>query len=69
MVMEDNRSAEVKRAKMTEIMRPIEQQMLLCESPQDKAMMACALLAVAKDLLDKTVGEEGRAYIFRGFTQ
>ena len=67
--MEGTITQSADRHRMAELLQPIEQQISVCHTAQDKVMMACALLAAAKDLLDNTMGEEGRQHIFKGFTQ
>ena len=65
--MEDNRTPEQKRSRMAELMRPIEQQLLMCDDPRDQIMMACAMLVTCRDVLDQHLGEDGRRHILGGF--
>ena len=46
--------------RMKELCRPVEQQILMCDSREDILMMACALLTHVKTMLDSQIGIEGR---------
>jgi hypothetical protein len=50
---------------MTELMRPIEQQILMCDSREDQLMMACAMLQRTRELFDLHIGEDGRKTMFK----
>ena len=49
--------------RMKELCRPVEQQILMCDSREDILMMACALLTHVKTMLDSQIGIEGRKTI------
>lgn len=49
--------------RMQELMRPIEQQIMMCDSREDVLMLACAMLDKAKTILDSQIGVEGRKII------
>ena len=49
--------------RMRELCKPIEQQILMCDSQEDILMMACAMLQHVKTMLDSQIGEEGRKQI------
>ena len=49
--------------RMLELMRPIEQQIMMCDSREDVLMLACAMLDKAKTILDSQIGVEGRKTI------
>ena len=51
--------------RMTELMRPIEQQILMCDSREDQLMMACAMLQRTRELFDYHIGENGRKTMFQ----
>ena len=51
--------------RMSELMRPIEQQILMCDSREDQLMMACAMLQRTRELFDYHIGEEGRKTMFK----
>ena len=49
--------------RMKELCRPVEQQILMCDSREDILMMACAMLTHVKTMLDSQIGVEGRKTI------
>ena len=51
--------------RMSELMRPIEQQILMCDDREDQLMMACAMLQRTRELFDLHLGEEGRKKMFK----
>ena len=51
--------------RMLELMRPIEQQIMMCDSREDVLMLACAMLDKAKTILDSQIGVEGRKTIIK----
>jgi hypothetical protein len=51
--------------RMTDLMRPIEQQILMCDDREDQLMMACAMLQRTRELFDLHIGEEGRKKMFK----
>ena len=51
--------------RMRELCKPIEQQILMCDSQEDILMMACAMLQHVKTMLDSQIGEEGRKQIIK----
>jgi len=53
---------------MRELMRPIEQQILMCDDREDQLMMACAMLQRTRELFDYHIGEAGRKQMFRELT-
>ena len=48
---------------MRELCRPIEQQIMMCDSKEDILMMACAMLQHVKTMMDSQIGVEGRKQI------
>tara|TARA_R110000765_G_scaffold352160_1_gene442067 strand:- start:308 stop:496 length:189 start_codon:yes stop_codon:yes gene_type:complete len=48
------------RSRMKELMRPVEQQILMCDDSNDILMLACAMLDRVKIILDSQLGEVGR---------
>ena len=46
--------------RMRVLMRPIEQQIMMCDDQNDVLMLACAMLDKAKTILDSQLGEAGR---------
>jgi hypothetical protein len=53
------------RQRMAELMKPIQQQILMCDDHRDQLMMASAMLIAAKDLFDLHIGESGRRTMFK----
>jgi hypothetical protein len=53
------------RQRMAELMKPIQQQILMCDDHRDQLMMASAMLIAAKDLFDLHIGEDGRKMMFK----
>jgi len=51
--------------RMKELMRPIEQQIMMCDSREDVLMLACAMLDKAKTILDSQIGVDGRKTIIK----
>jgi len=49
--------------RMRELCKPIEQQILMCDSREDILMMACAMLQHVKTMMDTQIGVEGRKQI------
>ena len=54
--------------RMTELMKPLTQQILMCDNNNDMLMLASCFLVVTKDILDKQIGDRGRKLMFREFT-
>ena len=51
--------------RMADLMRPIQQQILMCDDREDQLMMACAMLQRTRELFDLHLGEEGRKKMFK----
>ena len=51
--------------RMRELCKPIEQQILMCDSQEDILMMACAMLQHVKTMMDSQIGVEGRKQILK----
>ena len=56
-------SAIVKR--MKELTKPIDQQILMCDSREDLLMMASVMLSRTKEIFDLELGEAGRKQMFK----
>jgi hypothetical protein len=50
---------------MSELMEPIEQQLMMCDDREDQLMMACAMLQRVRELFDLHLGENGRKLMFK----
>mgnify|MGYP000132541924 CR=1 FL=1 len=53
--------------RMKELMRPIEQQIMMCDDDNEIMMLACAMLQSAKDILDSQLGTDGRKKMFNDY--
>ena len=49
--------------RMKELCKPVEQQIMMCDSREEILMMACAMLTHVKTMLDSQIGIEGRKTI------
>jgi hypothetical protein len=54
--------------RMSELMKPIEQQILMCDTREDLVMLACAMMITIKDIFDLEIGEEKRKEMFKELT-
>ena len=54
--------------RMAELMKPIEQQIMMCDNREDLLMFACAMMTTVKDLFDQEIGLEGRKTMFKDYT-
>lgn len=59
-----NREERIKR--IEELMKPIDQQIMMCDDDQDLLMMASAMIATAKQILIINIGRDGAREIFKG---
>lgn len=48
---------------MRELCKPVEQQIMMCDSREEILMMACAMLTHVKTMMDTQIGVEGRKQI------
>ena len=51
--------------RMEELMRPVDQQIMMCDSREDVLMMACAMMQRVREIFDNEIGEEHRRAMFR----
>ena len=51
--------------RMRELCKPVEQQIMMCDSREDILMMACAMLTHVKTMLDSQIGIDGRKQIIK----
>ena len=50
--------------RMAELSKPIDQQIMMCDSREEVLMLASVLLTRVKDMFDTQIGTEGRREIF-----
>jgi hypothetical protein len=58
-----DKNKTVKR--MSELMEPIDQQIMMCDDRRDMLMMACAMLQRTREIFDAELGEQGRKLMFQ----
>lgn len=58
--------SEIER--MAELMKPINQQILMCDTREELIMFACAMMITIKDIFDMEIGEEKRKEMFKGLS-
>jgi hypothetical protein len=51
--------------RMSELMSPVDQQIMMCDDRQDLLMMACAMLQRVDEIFTQELGKGGRAQMFR----
>jgi|TARA_R110000868_G_scaffold16743_1_gene74414 hypothetical protein len=51
--------------RMEELIRPIDQQIYMCDDRRDLLMFNCAMLQRVREVFDLLVGEEGRKNMFK----
>jgi hypothetical protein len=50
--------------RMSELMSPVEQQIMMCDDRQDLLMMACAMLQRVDEIFTQELGKSGRNQMF-----
>ena len=50
--------------RMSELSRPIDQQIMMCDSSNEVLMLACVLLQRVREMMDSQIGKEARKEIF-----
>jgi len=53
------------KERMRELCKPVEQQILMCDSREDVLMMACAMLEHVKTMMDSQIGKDGRKQVIK----
>jgi hypothetical protein len=51
--------------RMEELIKPIDQQIYMCDDRRDLLMFNCAMLQRVREVFDMLVGEEGRKNMFK----
>ncbi len=51
--------------RMSELMSPIDQQLMMCDDVEDQLMLACAMLQRVREVFDQALGQEGRKKMFK----
>jgi len=50
--------------RMSEMMELIDDSIMLTDNPKEMLMLACAMLQRTKEIMDGTIGEERRKFMF-----
>ena len=53
--------------RMSELVEPIERQIMLCDTREDLLMMACVMLQRTREIFDAELGVQGRKKMFEDF--
>ena len=51
--------------RMSELMQPIDQQIMMCDDREEILMLACAMLQRVREIFDQQLSVEGRKKMFR----
>jgi hypothetical protein len=54
--------------RMEELMAPVEQQIMMCDSRQELLMMACAMMQRTHEIFLQELGENGTKLMYKDFT-
>jgi len=57
------------QARMEKLMRPVDQQIMMCDDRDEVLMMACAMIQRVKEIFDSQLGTEGRKKMFADFVK
>lgn len=55
--------------RMKQLMKPIEQQIMMCDDREDMLMLACGMLQRTREIFDLTLGPRGRMKMFEEYTK
>jgi hypothetical protein len=55
--------------RMEELMRPVDQQIMMCDDRDEVLMMACVMLQRVKEIFDSQLGTDGRKKMFTDFVK
>ena len=53
--------------RMTELMEPIDRQILMCDTSEDVLMFASIMMSTAKQMMVSNLGEENTKELMKGF--
>jgi len=51
--------------RMSELMAPVDQQLMMCDDTNELLMMACAMLQRSSEIFDQVIGPDGRKAMFK----
>jgi len=52
------------RIRMHELMFPVEQQIMMCDSREELLMMACAMMQRSAEIIDSQISRKARSRLF-----
>jgi hypothetical protein len=52
---------------MSELMAPVEQQIMMCDNREELLMMACAMMQRTHEIFLHELGEEGSKLMYKGY--
>jgi hypothetical protein len=55
--------------RMSELMEPIDRQILMCDNREDMLMMACAMMQRTREIFDQHLGPAGRMRMFKDYAE
>ena len=58
---------EATKQRMSELMAPVEKQILMCDDRQDLLMMACAMMQRTHEIFLNELGEEGTKLMYKDY--
>ena len=64
----ENKNLHVSQ-RMKQLMKPIEQQIMMCDDREDMLMLACGMLQRTREIFDLTLGPRGRMKMFEEYTK
>lgn len=53
--------------RMSELMAPVEQQIMMCDNREDMLMMACAMMQRTHEIFVNELGEDGSKLMYKDF--
>ena len=53
--------------RMSELIAPVEQQIMMCDSREELLMMACAMMQRTHEIFLNELGEEGSKLMYEGY--
>lgn len=58
---------EITTQRMQELMTPVEQQIMMCDTREDLLMMACAMMQRTHEIFVNELGESGAQLMYKDF--
>ena len=57
------------KVRMSELVRPIDEAVMMCDSREEVLMLASVMMIRLKDIFDAQIGKEGRKIMFMDFAK